>query len=226
MEEDTSGRGTLRKMCFIVYFVFIEIIGLGCVALAIMSMNNQAAIKLRLWSQFDKDIGNLLPYLVLGASILTVIAPILGLVGVLKKSQIIITTFFCVMTVVALIWFGIGAYCVSHHKLILDNIDIVFKQLERDGASAGSDAQQFLVDLQENMPRLSHKRNLQCCPDSEVEALYSCAASCGISYGQLFSTIVFPVVYATTFGAGGFCMLTVVFACLVSCHLDDVKPAF
>jgi len=47
---------------------------------------------------------------------------------------------------------------------ILDNIDIVFKQLERDGASAGSDAQQFLVDLQENMPRLSHKRNLQCCP--------------------------------------------------------------
>jgi len=55
-------------------------------------MNNQAAIKLRLWSQFDKDIGNLLPYLVLGASILTVIAPILGLVGVLKKSQIIITT--------------------------------------------------------------------------------------------------------------------------------------
>lgn len=62
----------------------------------------------------------------------------------------------------------------------MGDISIRFDRLKLDGGGV-ADAQQFLEDLRDNMPRLNNRNNFMCCQGSEnspADALYICAEVC------------------------------------------------
>ncbi|XP_067944584.1 uncharacterized protein [Watersipora subatra] len=224
MEDKNPGRWFVKKACFIVYLITLELVGITALSLAIFSLTSVTLRKLRIWEQFDYDTSNIVPLMATAAASVTLLCPIAAIIGLVKKNQVLMMVFCGLVTVSALCWLGIGSWCVTKHNLILNDIPIIFSRLSQDGRGI-EDAAGFLADLKENMPLINNKLDFQCCQVTPTQNNVLCAQQCGERYKELFETIIFPSLYSVIFGSGALCLLSLVGACLVSCHLDDVNPA-